>query len=321
MDDDRSEPVTRLGPDSGGRMPGEPGVRVYHWEWGPGRGAPAGPALDRDLPAGVRWAAAHPAGVPRVRGGSARCVVLAVGLAFLVKWADRPRHGLALRRRDHHRARRARAAQCGRHRGQRPEHVQPRASPSCSSPRSGPRPAAAGAGSSGSAVCSRWSVASTSPARHSPATPADHPRRPRPVPDSSATGWAGAPGWRSATETPGGRPGSDCRSSDGRSLDRLGQDLRDPLELGIGDDERRPEQDRVAVDAVGVAGPRVERGRRARGRPGRRLGDPGGARERRPRLPIGDELDPDQQAAATDLTDRRVPAEAVPERARAAARP
>ena len=33
--DDKQEPVTRLGPDSGGRMPGEPTVRVYHWEWGP----------------------------------------------------------------------------------------------------------------------------------------------------------------------------------------------------------------------------------------------------------------------------------------------
>ena len=35
-------------------------------------------------------------------------------------------------------------------------------------------------------------------------------------------------------------------------------DVRDPLELGIGDDERRAEQDRVAVDAVGVARARVE---------------------------------------------------------------
>ena len=33
--DDQKEPVTRLGPDSGGRAPGEPAVRVYHWEWGP----------------------------------------------------------------------------------------------------------------------------------------------------------------------------------------------------------------------------------------------------------------------------------------------
>src|SRR6187402_523847 len=34
MDDDRAEPVTRLPPDSGGRMPGEGPVRVYQWEWG-----------------------------------------------------------------------------------------------------------------------------------------------------------------------------------------------------------------------------------------------------------------------------------------------
>ena len=34
--DDHGDPVTRLGPDSGGKLPGDdPSVRVYHWEWGP----------------------------------------------------------------------------------------------------------------------------------------------------------------------------------------------------------------------------------------------------------------------------------------------
>src|SRR5262245_11773147 len=33
--DDGPQPVTNLGPDSGGRAPGEGSVRVYHWEWGP----------------------------------------------------------------------------------------------------------------------------------------------------------------------------------------------------------------------------------------------------------------------------------------------
>ena len=32
--DDRPEPVTRLGPNSGGRLPGDGNVRVYPWEWG-----------------------------------------------------------------------------------------------------------------------------------------------------------------------------------------------------------------------------------------------------------------------------------------------
>ena len=30
--------MTRLGPDSGGRAPGDQTVRVYTWEWGPEEG-------------------------------------------------------------------------------------------------------------------------------------------------------------------------------------------------------------------------------------------------------------------------------------------
>jgi hypothetical protein len=86
MDDDRGEPVTRLGPDSGGRMPGEPGVRVYSWEWGP----------DDARRPGLPWIGIF----LLVFGGLllmqqlfpefkalGSVVVLAVGLAFLVKWA------------------------------------------------------------------------------------------------------------------------------------------------------------------------------------------------------------------------------------------
>ncbi|HYH92360.1 MAG TPA: hypothetical protein VD763_04295, partial [Candidatus Saccharimonadales bacterium] len=29
------DPITRLGPDSGGRAPSDGAVRVYSWEWGP----------------------------------------------------------------------------------------------------------------------------------------------------------------------------------------------------------------------------------------------------------------------------------------------
>lgn len=84
--DDRQEPVTRLGPDSGGRAPGEPGVRVYHWEWGP----------DDTRRPGLPWIGIF----LLVFGGLlliqqlfpefkalGSVVVLAVGVAFLVKWA------------------------------------------------------------------------------------------------------------------------------------------------------------------------------------------------------------------------------------------
>jgi hypothetical protein len=37
--DERSDEVTRLGPDSGGRGTGDADARVYSWEWGTGRGS------------------------------------------------------------------------------------------------------------------------------------------------------------------------------------------------------------------------------------------------------------------------------------------
>src|SRR5918995_5720578 len=85
--DSREDPnVTRLPPESGGRAPGAGGGRVYAWEWGPDQarrpGLPwigvfllvfGGLLLAREV-------------FPEARSlGS--LVVLAVGIAFLVKWA------------------------------------------------------------------------------------------------------------------------------------------------------------------------------------------------------------------------------------------
>lgn len=90
--DDRQEPVTRLGPDSRGREPGTtggsggPAMRFHHWEWGP----------DDERRPGLPWIGIFLlvfGGLlliqqvnPEFRSvGSV--VVLAIGLAFLVKWA------------------------------------------------------------------------------------------------------------------------------------------------------------------------------------------------------------------------------------------
>lgn len=82
---DPGEPVTRLGPDSGGRVPGDPAVRVYHWDWGP----------DDARRPGLPWIGIF----LLVFGGLlllqqvypqfealGSVLVLAIGLAFLVKW-------------------------------------------------------------------------------------------------------------------------------------------------------------------------------------------------------------------------------------------
>jgi hypothetical protein len=83
---DSQPPVTRLGPESGGRAPGEGNVRVYTWEWG---------ADDQHRP-GLPWIGIF----LLVFGGLlllqqlfpqfqavGSVIVLAIGLAFLVKWA------------------------------------------------------------------------------------------------------------------------------------------------------------------------------------------------------------------------------------------
>jgi hypothetical protein len=83
---DSQPPVTRLGPDSGGRAPGDGNVRVYTWEWG---------TDDQHRP-GLPWIGIFLlvfGGLlllqqlfPQFRAvGSV--IVLAIGLAFLVKWA------------------------------------------------------------------------------------------------------------------------------------------------------------------------------------------------------------------------------------------
>jgi hypothetical protein len=83
---DKQPPVTRLGPDSGGHAPGEGNVRVYTWEWG---------TDDQHRP-GLPWIGIF----LLVFGGLlllqqlfpqfqavGSVIVLAIGLAFLVKWA------------------------------------------------------------------------------------------------------------------------------------------------------------------------------------------------------------------------------------------
>lgn len=83
--DDRNDPLTRLGPESGGRPPGPEGARVYRWEWGP----------DDSRRPGLPWI-----GIFLLVFGGLLLVqqiypdfesvgsvfVLALGLAFLVKW-------------------------------------------------------------------------------------------------------------------------------------------------------------------------------------------------------------------------------------------
>ncbi|HSL76384.1 MAG TPA: hypothetical protein VK867_05525 [Candidatus Limnocylindrales bacterium] len=89
--DERPDQVTRLGPDSGGRAGSDPDGRVYTWEWGTGtwgRGQERRP--------GLPWIGVF----LLVFGGLlliqqlypqsqslGSLLVLAVGLAFLIRWA------------------------------------------------------------------------------------------------------------------------------------------------------------------------------------------------------------------------------------------
>ena len=80
-------PVTRLGPDSGGRDPGSPSnVKVYSWEWGPNQARrPSVPWIGLFiLVLGGLLLVQQLAPGAEVVGS---VVTLAIGLAFLLKWA------------------------------------------------------------------------------------------------------------------------------------------------------------------------------------------------------------------------------------------
>ena len=85
--DDHGDPVTRLGPDSGGKAPGDdPSVRVYHWEWGP----------DEARRPGLPWIGIFllvfggllliQQAYPQFKDAGS-VLVLAIGIAFIIKWA------------------------------------------------------------------------------------------------------------------------------------------------------------------------------------------------------------------------------------------
>ena len=91
--DDRGQPVTRLGPDSGGGGSAGPGghggpggTRIYRWEWGP----------DDARRPGLPWIGIFllvfgvllliQQAFPQLKAAGS-LVVLAIGLAFLVRWA------------------------------------------------------------------------------------------------------------------------------------------------------------------------------------------------------------------------------------------
>ena len=84
--DQHQEPVTRLGADRGGRGPGGPGMHFYRWEWGP----------DDARRPGLPWIGIFLlvfGGLLLIQQVSPQfksvgsVIVLAIGLAFLVKWA------------------------------------------------------------------------------------------------------------------------------------------------------------------------------------------------------------------------------------------
>jgi hypothetical protein len=93
--DDQGPPVTRLGPDSGGRPPGASGSaggprgfgpRIYRWQWGP----------DDARRPGLPWIGIFllvfgvllliQQAYPDFKAAGS-VVVLAIGLAFLIRWA------------------------------------------------------------------------------------------------------------------------------------------------------------------------------------------------------------------------------------------
>jgi hypothetical protein len=86
MTSQEPDPITRLGPDSGGRTPGEPAVRVHSWDWNPGEGRLTGLPWIGIFLLVFGGLLLIEGLVPGARSlGS--LAVLAVGIAFLVKWA------------------------------------------------------------------------------------------------------------------------------------------------------------------------------------------------------------------------------------------
>jgi hypothetical protein len=84
--DDQADPVTRLGPESGGRPTGAPDIRFHHWEWGPdGARRPGLPWIGIFLLVFGALLLIQQV-YPEARSEGS-LVVLAVGLAFLIKWA------------------------------------------------------------------------------------------------------------------------------------------------------------------------------------------------------------------------------------------
>jgi hypothetical protein len=84
--DERDDPVTRLGPDSGGRWPVQGSARMHHWEWGPeGSRRPGLPWIGIFLLVFGGLLLVQQV-YPEFESVSS-AFVLAIGLAFLVRWA------------------------------------------------------------------------------------------------------------------------------------------------------------------------------------------------------------------------------------------
>lgn len=88
------DPVTRLEPNSGGHGSGTDNMHVHHWEWGPGRARRPGlPWIGIFLLVFGGLLLVQQA-LPELKSAGS-VVGLAIGLAFLVKWAiDRGRGSL-----------------------------------------------------------------------------------------------------------------------------------------------------------------------------------------------------------------------------------
>jgi len=80
------DPITRLGPDSGGRPTGPGNVRVFTWEWGPERTRRPGPPWIGIFLLVFGGLLLVQQASPQLRSAGS-LLVLAIGLAFLVKWA------------------------------------------------------------------------------------------------------------------------------------------------------------------------------------------------------------------------------------------